>query len=312
MKFGRIAKDYDPTLGETPFYRRGASGPDPLAREEFRVAQQYWQGAGQLRDQRFLKSRQFDPNVAVKAARESKLSSRFAGYWNADMRDMMGTDAGRMQALGEYGRARATLTNTGGPLRLANLGVNIEPQWLQTRRLHAPGGAGGPSAYAQVRANAVAVAQNAQARARGATLPHPQSDSYDGGVGAKLGAGAGGGLKSLTAQVREAWQERDRIHTANTGDRVNTGAKPKSSPADSMAGRSGKGGASERVNGLPPGSFATPLYGAGAGASANATPLSGVRKRSRTSPVALAMNRMSSRGQGRVDYKKLNTEGKDE
>ena len=103
MKFGRIAKDYDPTLGETPFYRRGASGADPLAREEFRVAQQYWQGAGQLRDQRFLKSRQFDPNVAVKSARESKLSARFAGYWNADMRDMMGTEAGRMQALGEYG-----------------------------------------------------------------------------------------------------------------------------------------------------------------------------------------------------------------
>ena len=92
-----------------------------------------------------------------------------------------------MQALGEYGRARMTLTNTGGPLRIANLGVNIEPQWLQARRLHAPGGSGGPSAYAQVRANAVAVAQNAQARARGATLPHPQSDSYDGGVGAKLG-----------------------------------------------------------------------------------------------------------------------------
>ena len=40
MKFGRIAKDYDPALGERPFYRRGASGPGPLAREEFRVAQQ--------------------------------------------------------------------------------------------------------------------------------------------------------------------------------------------------------------------------------------------------------------------------------
>ena len=93
---------------------------------------------------------------------------------------------------------------------------------------------------------------------------------------------------------------------------INTGANPKSSPVDSVKGRSGKSGASERVSGLPPSSFATPLYGAGAGASANATPLSGVRKRSRTSPVALAMNRMSSRGQGRVDYKKLNTEGKDE
>ena len=95
------------------------------------------------------------------------------------------------------------------------------------------------------------------------------------------------------------------------GDRINTGAKPKSSPADSMAGRSGKSGASERVNGLPPSSFATPLYGAGAGAPAQATPQSGIRKRPRmTSPVALAMNRMSSRQTDRVDYKKLNAEGK--
>ena len=73
--------------------------------------------AARLRDQRFLKSRQYDPNVAVKEARESKLSQRFANYWNNDMRGMMNDEGERRFASGEYGGARMTLTNTDGSLR---------------------------------------------------------------------------------------------------------------------------------------------------------------------------------------------------
>ena len=135
-----------------------------------------------------------------------------------------------------------------------------------------------------------------------------------------MAAGAGGSFKSSTAQVREAWQERDRIHTANTGDRVNTGANPKSSPADSVAGQSGKSGSSERVNGLPPSSFATPLYGAGAGGSANATPLSGVRSQpdnlDMSSPDSALMQQLrmgqSERIASRppINYRNYNATGK--
>ena len=153
MRFATLARDYG-ARGD-PFYRRGASGADPLARQELSDAQAYWRGAAKLRDQRFLKSRQYDPNVAVKEARESKLSQRFANYWNADMRGMMGDEGERRFASGEYGRARMTLTGTGGPLRTKPIGVQM----------------GDP--YAGVPAPAVAAAQNAAAHAGGAPPPHP-------------------------------------------------------------------------------------------------------------------------------------------
>lgn len=71
--FGANAKNYDIKLFQTPFYRH-AAGPDPLRTYAAAATAQYRRNAPAIRDMRFRRSNEYDPDSAIRGELEDLIS----------------------------------------------------------------------------------------------------------------------------------------------------------------------------------------------------------------------------------------------
>ena len=90
--FGKYTHNFSPRLKDTPRYRKGGKGPDPLVLFTKEANRNYARNADRLRDMRFARSNEFDRDGAVKARRDSKMTQM--AYMNArDPRQLAGLHA---------------------------------------------------------------------------------------------------------------------------------------------------------------------------------------------------------------------------
>ena len=101
--FGAHARDYDIKLFQKPFYR-SASGPDPLRTYAAAATSAYRRNAPAIRDMRFRRSNEYDPDRAIRSQREDLISDTyFKNEKNVDLE-------------GLRGRLGLQLSRTGGAL----------------------------------------------------------------------------------------------------------------------------------------------------------------------------------------------------
>lgn len=91
-------------LKESPFYRKGARGPDPIKSFVARSYATYSQKADRIRDARFAKSNELSRDYAVRNKREQMLSQAY----------MTETDPVKLQGL--HSRLKLKLSRTGGAM----------------------------------------------------------------------------------------------------------------------------------------------------------------------------------------------------
>lgn len=101
--FGANAKNYDIKLFQTPFYRH-AAGPDPLRTYAAAATAQYRRNAPAIRDMRFRRSNEYDPDSAIRGEREDLISQTY--FKNEKDVDLEGL----------RGRLGLQLSRTGGAL----------------------------------------------------------------------------------------------------------------------------------------------------------------------------------------------------
>ena len=90
--FGKYTHNYSTRLKDTPWYRKGAKGPDPLALFTAEANRNYARNTDQLRDMRFARSNEMSRDSAVRSRRDSKMSQM--SYANArDPRELAGLHA---------------------------------------------------------------------------------------------------------------------------------------------------------------------------------------------------------------------------
>jgi hypothetical protein len=120
--FAQYARKSDIQFRETPYYRKGARGPDPINSFVATSARQYAQNAGRIRDMRFAKSNKLNADSALRNKREQMISEAY--YKNAR----------NPQALeGLSGRLKLQLSRTGGAL------ANNRPTIIKQKQRY-PGG----------------------------------------------------------------------------------------------------------------------------------------------------------------------------
>ena len=66
--FGKYTHNYSTRLKDTPWYRKGAKGPDPLALFTAEANRNYARNTDRLRDMRFARSNEFDRDSNIKSA----------------------------------------------------------------------------------------------------------------------------------------------------------------------------------------------------------------------------------------------------
>jgi hypothetical protein len=91
-------------LKESPFYRKGARGPDPIKSFVARSYATYSQKADRIRDARFAKSNELSRDYAVRNKREQMLSEAY----------MNETDPVKLEGL--HSRLKLKLSRTGGAM----------------------------------------------------------------------------------------------------------------------------------------------------------------------------------------------------
>ena len=101
--FGAYAHNYDIKLFQRPFYRK-EGGQDPIKTFVQTSGMQYLKNAERIRDMRFARSNEYNPDVAIRAEREDLLSKTF--YENKANTDLAGL----------RGRLGLQLSRTGGSL----------------------------------------------------------------------------------------------------------------------------------------------------------------------------------------------------
>ena len=101
--FGAYAHNYDIKLFQRPFYRK-EGGQDPIKTFVQTSGMQYLKNAERIRDMRFARSNEYNPDVAIRAEREDLLSKTF--YENKGNTDLAGL----------RGRLGLQLSRTGGSL----------------------------------------------------------------------------------------------------------------------------------------------------------------------------------------------------
>ena len=88
--FGAHARDYDIKLFQKPFYR-SASGPDPLRTYAAAATSAYRRNAPAIRDMRFRRSNEYDPDRAIRSQREDLISDTyFKNEKNVDLEGLRG------------------------------------------------------------------------------------------------------------------------------------------------------------------------------------------------------------------------------
>ena len=104
--FGSYAQSYDTRLFQTPFYRKGAAarGEDPIKQFVAQAGAKHLRNAPVIRDMRFARSNEYNPDTAIRAQREDLLSKTF--YDNKDNTDLTGLRS----------RLGLQLSRTGGAL----------------------------------------------------------------------------------------------------------------------------------------------------------------------------------------------------
>ena len=85
--FGAYAHNYDIKLFQRPFYRK-EGGQDPIKTFVQTSGMQYLKNAERIRDMRFARSNEYNPDVAIRAEREDLLSKTF--YENKGNTDLAG------------------------------------------------------------------------------------------------------------------------------------------------------------------------------------------------------------------------------
>ena len=65
--FARYTQNYNTHLKDTPFYRKGARGADPLKSFVAKSHVNYMQNASRIRDMRFAKSNELDKDYALRS-----------------------------------------------------------------------------------------------------------------------------------------------------------------------------------------------------------------------------------------------------
>ena len=102
-------------LKESPFYRKGARGPDPIKSFVARSYATYSQKADRIRDARFAKSNELSRDYAVRNKREQMLSQAY----------MTETDPVKLQGL--HSRLKLKLSRTGGAMSDGTVKVITAP-----------------------------------------------------------------------------------------------------------------------------------------------------------------------------------------
>ena len=98
-------------LKESPFYRKGARGPDPIKSFVARSYATYSQKADRIRDARFAKSNELSRDYAVRNKREQMLSQAYM------------TERDPVKLKGLHGRLKLKLSRTGGAMSDGNVKV---------------------------------------------------------------------------------------------------------------------------------------------------------------------------------------------
>ena len=83
--FANFTHQYDYRLGETPFYRRGAMGKDPLKTFFAQSTQARRANASRIRDMRFANSSELNADIALRSKREQMISGIYSGKRNPEM-----------------------------------------------------------------------------------------------------------------------------------------------------------------------------------------------------------------------------------
>jgi hypothetical protein len=102
--FAKYTHNYNTRLKDTPFYRKGARGPDPLKSFVAKSYVDYTQNAGRIRDMRFAKSNELNKDYALRSKREDMISATYAN------------ERDPVKLAGLHGRMRMKLSRTGGAL----------------------------------------------------------------------------------------------------------------------------------------------------------------------------------------------------
>ena len=102
--FARYTQNYNTRLKDTPFYRKGARGADPLKSFVAKSHVNYTQNASRIRDMRFARSNELDKDYALRSKREDMISTTYAN------------EKDPVKLAGLHGRMRMKLSRTGGAL----------------------------------------------------------------------------------------------------------------------------------------------------------------------------------------------------
>ena len=112
--FANFTHQYDYRLGETPFYRRGAMGKDPLKTFSTQSTQAYRANASRIRDMRFANSNELNADIALRSKREQMISDIYSGKRNPEL------------LIGVHGKLNPQYTRSGGALSTGRPKVRFE------------------------------------------------------------------------------------------------------------------------------------------------------------------------------------------
>ena len=102
--FARYTQNYNTCLKETPFYRKGARGANPLKSFVAKSHVNNKQKASRIRDMRFARSNEPDKDYAFRSKREDMISTTYAN------------EKDPVKLAGSHGRMRMKLSQAGGAL----------------------------------------------------------------------------------------------------------------------------------------------------------------------------------------------------
>merc|ERR1711966_535826 len=106
--FGAYTHNYDTKLMQRPFYRK-AGGQDPIKSFVQKSGMNYLRNAERIRDMRFARSNEFNPDTAIRAEREDLISKAF--YDNKNNTDLSGLRSRLGLQLSRTGGALSSMQN---------------------------------------------------------------------------------------------------------------------------------------------------------------------------------------------------------
>ena len=114
--FANFTHQYDYRLGETPFYRRGAMGKDPLKTFSAQSTQAYRANASRIRDMRFANSNELNADIALRSKREQMISDIYSGKRNPEL------------LMGVHGKLNPQYSRSGGALSTGRPYIKVMKQ----------------------------------------------------------------------------------------------------------------------------------------------------------------------------------------